>query len=295
MPIELEIFLETIINGLTLGALYALVTMGLALIFGVARLVNFAHGDLFMIGGYALFVLLGVEGMELPYVLIVPLVVIVTMAFSWVIERTVIHRIINQSWRVHAVATLGISIVLQNIALILFTTDPKQTPTIFSRQIIEPFGVRMSMQRVIILVVVIVVFLGLQYFVRRTKLGKAIRAVSQNRDMCAIVGIDVKKIVMITFVISGGLAGLAGALLAPLYSVTPMMGSLLTLKGLAAVVLGGLGYINGAVFAAFGLGIIEAFFSTYVSFAFKDVIVFGIFILFLFFRPQGIFGRRVGL
>ncbi len=295
MSIEVEIFLETIFNGLTLGALYALVTMGLSLIFGVARLVNFAHGDLFMIGGYALFLFLTWEAVDLPYPVIVVLVVLVTMAFSWVIERLVIRPVINKSWRVHAVATLGISIVLQNIALILFTTDPKQTPTALSRQIIEPFGIRMSLQRVIILVAVIIVFIALQWFVKRTKLGKAMRAVSQNREMCEIVGINVSQIAMLTFVISGGLAGLAAALIAPLFSVTPTMGSLLTLKGLAAVVLGGLGQINGAVFAAFLLGIIEALFGVYVSFAFTDVVAFGIFIVILFVRPQGIFGRKVGL
>jgi branched-chain amino acid transport system permease protein len=295
MPLQVEIFIENILNGLTLGALYALVTMGLALIFGVARLVNFAHGDLLMVGGYSLFFFLNWEAIPLPYPLIVVLVVIFTGAFALLLERVVIHPIIDRSWRVHAIATLGISIVLQNAALILFTSDPKQTPSPYSRQIVEPLGVRMSVQRIIVLVAVISVFIILQWFIKSTKLGKAMRAVSQNRDMCEIVGIDVRQIVMLTFAMSGALAGLAAALVAPLFSVTPEMGVLLTLKGLAAVIVGGLGRLNGAVYAAFGLGIIESLFAGYVSFAFRDVVSFGLFVLILFLRPQGIFGRKIGL
>ncbi|MFO7323110.1 MAG: branched-chain amino acid ABC transporter permease [Chloroflexota bacterium] len=295
MPIEVVIFIEHIINGLTLGAFYALITLGLSLIFGVARLVNFAHGDIFMVGGYTLFLLLNLSGITLPYPLIVVLVVVVTALVGLLIERVVIHPILNRSWRVQAVATLGISIVLQNLALILFTSDPKQTPTIYSRQIIEIMDIRISVQRLIILVAVIFIFLALQWFVKHTQTGKAMRAVSQNREMCQIVGIDVPRIAMITFAISSGLAGLAAALMSPLFSVMPTMGSLLTLKALAAVILGGLGQVNGAFFAAFLLGLVEALFSGYVSYAYRDVVSFGLFVLILFVRPQGLFGRRVGL
>lgn len=282
-------------NGLTLGALYALVTAGLALIFGVVRLVNFAHGDFFMVGGYALFVLLSQTLLPLPYSLMVILVVVVAALFAMGVERLAVAPILDKSWRLHAVATLGVSIVLQNVALILFTTDPKQVPTPYSTRIVSAFEIRTSVQRIIILTVAVAVFLGLQYFVRRTKLGKALRAVSQNREMCQVVGIDVRRIALIAFGISGGLAGLAAALIAPLLSVTPTMGSLLTLKGLAAVIMGGLGQLNGGIYAAFILGLAEALFGGYVSFAFKDVVSFGLFILVLFLRPRGLFGRRIGL
>jgi branched-chain amino acid transport system permease protein len=295
MSIEVIIFIEHLLNGLTLGALYAMVTIGLALIFGVARLVNFAHGDFFMVGGYILFFFLSMSGLGLHYVLIVPLVVLVSAGFAVGVERLAISPIIDKSWRVHAVATLGISIILQNLALILFTSDPKQTPSPYSSQIVDVMGVRISMQRLIILAVVLVVFFGLQWFIKQTKTGKAMRAVSQNREMCAVVGINVRRISVITFAISGGLAGLAAALLAPLLSVRPEMGVLLTLKCLAAVILGGLGHLNGAIYAAFLLGIIESLFGGYVSFAYRDVVSFGIFILVLFVRPQGLFGRKVGL
>ena len=293
MPVELGIFLEHLLNGLTLGALYGLITLGLALTFSVIDLVNFAHGDLFMLGGYTLFVLINLEGVALPYGLIVLLVILATAVYAVVMERVAIHPIIDRSWRTHAVTTLGLSIILQNAALLIFTTDPRQTPTPLTGMILSPLGIRTSAQRLLILVVAIVVFVGLQWFVKRTKLGKTMRAVSQNRAMCEVVGINVRQIATITFALGGAITGLAAALIAPLFSVYPNMGALLTLKALAAIVMGGMGQINGALYAAFTLGMIEAIFGGYVDFAFKDVVSFGIFILVLLLRPRGLFGRRV--
>jgi branched-chain amino acid transport system permease protein len=295
MPLQVEIFLETLLNSLTLGGLYALVTLGLALTFSVIDLVNFAHGDLFMIGGYTFFVLINLESIQLPYAVIVVLVILLTALYAVIMERVAIHPIIDKSWRTHAVTTLGLSIILQNAALLIFTSDPKQVPTSLSALIISPLGIRTSVQRLLILAAVVLIFFGLQWFVKRTKLGKTMRAVSQNREMCEVVGIDVRRVALITFAIGGGITGLAAALIAPLFSVYPTMGSLLTLKALAAIVMGGMGQVNGAIYSAFLLGIVESFYGSYVSFAFKDVVSFGLFILVLFARPRGLFGRRIGL
>lgn len=295
MPLQLEILLEHILNGLTLGGLYALVTLGLALTFSVIDLVNFAHGDLFMLGSYTLFVLVNLQSVSLPYWLIAIIVILATALYAVIIERVAIHPIIHKSWRTHAVTTLGLSIVLQNAALVIFTSDPKQVPTPLTSAIVAPLGIRTSVQRLLILAVVVVVFVGLQWFVHKTKLGKTMRAVSQNPEMCEVVGINVRRVALITFAIGGGITGLAAALIAPLFSVYPTMGALLTLKALAAIVVGGMGQVNGAIYAAFSFGIIESLFGGYVSFAFKDVISFGVFILVLFIRPRGLFGRRVGL
>jgi branched-chain amino acid transport system permease protein len=295
MPIQLEIFLETLLNSLTLGGLYALVTLGLALTFSVIDLVNFAHGDLFMVAGYTFHVLLNLESVTLPYPVIVVLVVILSALYAIIIERIAIHPIINKSWRTHAVTTLGLSIVLQNAALIIFSSDPRQVPTLLTSMIISPLGIRISVQRLLILVVVTLVFFWLQWFVRRTKLGKTMRAVSQNRELCEVVGINVKKVALTTFGIGGAITGLAAALIAPLFSVYPNMGSLLTLKALAAIVMGGMGHVNGAIYSAFILGGVESFYGGYISFAFKDIASFGLFILVLFIRPRGLFGKRVGL
>ncbi len=295
MPLQLQLLLETLLNGLTLGGLYALVTLGLALTFSVIGLVNFAHGDLFMVAAYTFLVLSRLESVDLPYVAIIIIVVVMTAIYAGIMERVAIHPIVNRSWRTHAVTTLGLSIILQNAALIIFTSDPKQVPTALSSMIISPFGLRTSVQRLLILVVVVFVFVGLQWFVKRTKLGKTMRAVSQNREMCEVVGIDVHRVALITFVLGGAITGLAAVLIAPLFSVYPNMGSLLTLKALAAIVMGGMGHVNGALYSAFILGIVESVFGTYVSFAFRDVISFGLFLLVLFVRPRGLFGRRVGL
>jgi branched-chain amino acid transport system permease protein len=295
MPLQIEIFAETLLNGLTLGGLYALVTLGLALTFSVIDLVNFAHGDLFMVAGYTLFLLINLESISLSYPLIIIIVIILTAIYAMVMERIAIHPIIQRSWRTHAVTTLGLSIILQNAALILFTSDPRQVPTPISSQVVSFFGIRTSVQRLVILLAVVLIFFGLQWFVRYTKMGKTMRAVSQNRAMCKVVGIDVRRIALITFGIGGAITGVAAALIAPIFSVYPTMGSLLTLKALAAIVMGGMGQVNGAIYSAFILGIVESFFASYVSFAFKDVVSFGLFILVLFLRPRGLFGRRIGI
>jgi len=233
--------------------------------------------------------------LNLPYPVIALLVIILTAVYSMIIERVAIHPIINRSWRTYAITTIGLSIILQNGALAIFSADPKQTPTALANQIITPFGIRISLQRLLILLVVVIVFIGLQVFVKHTKLGKTMRAVSQNREMCQVVGINVYRIALITFGIGGAITGLAAALITPLFSVYNTMGSMLTIKALAAVVMGGMGQVNGALYASFLMGIVESFFGGYVAFAYKDVVSFGIFVLVLFLRPRGLFGKKIGL
>ncbi len=200
------ILAENVFNGLTLGAFYAMVTLGLSLIFGVVRLVNFAHGDLFMMGAIR----------SCPAVRLTELAAVSDRGAARRTgdrricrpPRTVaIRPIIDKSWRIHAVATLGISIILQNVAQIIFTTDPRQTPTPYSTQILSMLGFRISVQRIIVLVVAALVFIGLQWFVKQTKMGKAMRAVSQNREMCRVVGIDVRTVSLVTFALSGAWPG----------------------------------------------------------------------------------------
>lgn len=295
MPLHWEIFLEHFLNGLTLSGFYALITLGLALSFGVIKIVNFAHGDLFMMASYTLAVLFGLESISLPYFAIIPIVMLAGALYAGLLERVAIHPIIGKSWRTHAITTLGLSIILQNAAQLIFTTDPRPVPSPLTSIILTPLGIRTSAQRLLVLVVVAIVFFGLQWFVKYTKLGKTMRAVSQNRDMCEVVGINVRQIALITFALGGAITGLAAALMAPLFCVHPTMGSMLTLKALVAIVMGGMGHVNGAVYAAFILGMVESFFGGYVSFAYKDVISFGLFLLVLFVRPRGLFGRRIGL
>jgi branched-chain amino acid transport system permease protein len=244
-----------------------------------------------------LFLLQSFPAVPIPYPLIVVITTLIMVLFGVLFERLVVHDIIDRSWNVHLVATLASSIILSNAALLIFRSDPKQVPTLYSTTTIAIFGAQTSVQRLIVLGTVIVVFAWLQWFLARTWTGKVMRAVSQNRDTCVVVGIDIRRIIVITFGLSAGLAGLAAALLAPLYNVSPSMGSLITLKALAAVVMGGLGQINGAFFAAFIIGIVESFFAAYIpgGFAYKDVASFAILISVLMFKPYGLFGRKIGL
>lgn len=289
------VFLDTLLNGLTLGAFYALVTLGLALIFGVARLINFAHGDFFMVGGYVLY--LAIDGDAVPYWLAIVLVTVAVGVLGVVFERLVVHAIVERPWWVHLVATLATSIILSNTALLVFRSDARQVPTSLSTTIVEVVGTRTSVQRLVVLVAVVVVFLWLRWFLGHTWTGRAMRAISQNRETCAVVGVDVRRVVVITFGISAGLAGLAAALLSPLYSVSPGMGRVITLKALAAVVMGGLGQVTGAFSAAFLIGLVESFYGAYVpqGFTYRDAASFALLLAVLMVRPHGLFGRRVGL
>ncbi len=285
--------LEQVLHGLTLGAMYAMVAAGLALMLGVARLINFAHGEFFMLGAYAFWYAYSELG--LPYALAALVAPAVMVLFGVVYQRTVIRAILSRSWHVQLIATLATSIVLTNLAIIVLGTQPKEVPTALSSRILDVGGFRVAWQRIVVLVAALVMFWGLQRFVGRTRIGRAMRAMSQNREACAVVGVDVQRVTLVTFGLSAALAAVAAALVSPLFNIFPDMGTALTLKAFAAVVAGGFGYVNGAIAASFLIGITEALAGTYVSYAYKDAIAFVIMIVVLLWRPQGLFGRRIGI
>ena len=285
--------LEQLVHGATLGAMYAMVAAGLALMLGVARLINFAHGEFFMLGAYAFWYAYSEWG--LPYPLAVLLAPAVMVLFGVVYQRTVIRAILSRTWHVQLIATLATSIVLTNLAIIVFGTQPKEVPTALSSRIVDVGGLRMAWQRLLVLAAALVVFFVLHRFVTRTRAGRAMRAMSQNREACAVVGVDVQRVAMLAFAVSAALAALAAALVSPLFNIFPDMGTGLTLKAFAAVVTGGFGYVNGAIAASFLIGVTEALAGSYVSYAYKDAIAFVIMITVLLFRPQGLFGKRIGI
>jgi branched-chain amino acid transport system permease protein len=284
---------EPLVHGLTLGSLYAMVATGLALMFGVVRLINFAHGEFYMLGGYAFWYAYGELG--LPYPVAALAATAAMGAFGLVYERSVIRTILSRTWHVQLIATLATSITLTNLAILVFGTQPKEVPTTLSSAIMEVGGVRMAWQRLVVLVAAVVIFAGLEWFVTRAKLGKAMRAMSQNREACAVVGVDVQRVALATFGISAALAGAAAALVSPLFNIFPDVGSLLTLKAFAAVIVGGFGFVKGAIAAAFLIGLAESLAAGYVSYAYKDAIAFVVMVLVLLVRPQGLFGRRIGI
>jgi len=285
--------LEQVIHGLTLGSLYAMVATGLALMFGVVRLINFAHGEFYMLGGYAFW--FAYSELGLPYPVAGLAATAAMSVFGLGYEYTVIRAILPRSWHVQLIATLATSITLTNLAILVFGTQPKEVPTKLSSTIVEIGGMRMAWQRVLVLAAAVLVFTALEWFVTRTKLGKAMRAMSQNREACAVVGIDVQQVALATFAISAALAGGAAALVSPLFNIFPDVGALLTLKAFAAVIVGGFGYVKGAIAAAFLIGLAESLAAGYVSYAYKDAIAFVVMVLVLLVRPQGLFGRRIGI
>lgn len=289
----MELFANQLINGLTLGAMYASVAIGLALIFGVVRQINFAHGEWFMVASYA-FYFLFVEA-RTPYFLAILLCAVVMVAFGIVFERIVIRPFTERSWYVQLITTIAASIVLANLAILLFTSTPRNTPTPYLSMFVSLGPFRLSVQRLLVLVISVISFIGLELFLNRTKTGKAMRAMSQNREACAVVGIEVKKISTVTFAASAALVALGAGLVDPLYNIEPTMGTILILKAFAAVIMGGFGQVKGAIYAAFILGIAEALTAGYFSSEFKDAIAFVLIIAVLLFRPQGLFGRKVGL
>jgi branched-chain amino acid transport system permease protein len=212
-----------------------------------------------------------------------------------VYQHTVIRAILPRSWHVQLIATLATSIVLTNLAIIVFGTQPKEVPTTLSSRILDVGGLRLAWQRLLVLAGALVIFWARHRFVTRTRAGRAMRAMSQNREACAVVGVDVQRVALLTFAISAALAAAAAALVSPLFNIFPDMGTGLTLKAFAAVVAGGFGYVNGAIAASFLIGVTEALAGSYLSYAFKDAFAFLIMIGVLLWRPQGLFGRRLGI
>lgn len=273
--------------------MYAMVAAGLALMLGVARLINFAHGEFFMLGAYAFW--FGYREWELPYAVAGALAVAAMLVWGVAYQLGVIRAILARTWHVQLLATLATSIVLTNLAIIVFGTQPKEVPTWLSSTILDIGGFRLAWQRLLVLGGAVVLFWALHRLVTRTRVGRAMRAVSQNREACAVVGVDVQRVALVTFALSAALAATAAVLVSPLFNIFPDMGTGLTLKAFAAVVAGGFGYVNGAIAASFLIGIVEALAGSYISYAYKDAIAFLIMIGVLLWRPAGLFGRRIGI
>lgn len=282
--------LEIFLTGLTLASMYALVSAGLALIFGILEVVNFAHGELFMLGGFALYV--ARTQLHLSYGWSLLLSVGIMSAFGLLMHVSVMRPVVNRSWQVGLMATLALSIFLSNGAILIWGTVPKQVPTPLSSSVLTVFGAALSYQRIIILVSTALVFAGLFVMVRHTRIGKAMRAASQNKEACVVYGIDLNTVTAVTLVLGAGLAGLAGGLIAPVYNVSPLMGGLVTLKAFAIVIMGGFGNVEGALIASVVIGLVEAFGAAYISTAFKDSFAYLAMILVLLLKPEGLFGRR---
>jgi branched-chain amino acid transport system permease protein len=292
----LESVSQTLILGILVGALYALVALGLSLVFGVTKFLNVAHGELLMFGGYASFWVFSLLGVD-PF-LTIPTTLIALTLIGAIVYQLVFVRMVKLPEETKIKNTLlvgfGLSVVLQNLALRFWTADDRGITASYSSVAFTVLGVRFPLVRLATLLTALVFLLALHLFLRKTYTGKAIRATVQDWEAATLMGIDIHRVYFLAFVLGAALAGVAGTLVAVNYSIEPSMGLNWTLKALIVMVLGGLGSITGTLVGGLLLGLTESVTSLLISNNYREVAGLVLFILILIFRPQGLFGTKEG-
>ena len=290
-----SLFVQGLINGLNQGAIYALIALGYTMVYGIIRMINFAHGDFIMIGAYTLFYTIPLmvdAGMPAWMAVIVAVAV---CALVGVLVEILAYRPVRKAGPMSALITaLAMSIFLENLAMVLFGAKPHNVQAIFSLPTITVGGVSLPLNVLLTIGIGVAMMLCMQLFVKKTKLGKAMRAVPQDKDASTLVGINVNKIITLTFAIGSALAAIAGVLLCSTYpSLMPTTGALPGIKAFTAAVFGGIGSIPGAFLGGLLLGIIEALAKAYISTTLANAIVFAVLIVVLLVKPAGLLGRYV--
>lgn len=290
MPEALTVFIQQLLNGITLGSIYALIALGYTMVYGIILLINFAHGEILMVGAYVGF--FAMSSLQLNFFAALILSMIASAVLGVAIER-IAYKPLRKSTRLAVLITaIGMSLLLQNGGLAVLGSDYRAFPDVMEKISFKVGGVIITNQQILILAVTVVMMVGLQYVVRRTKIGKAMRAVSYDKEAAQLMGINVDNTISATFAIGSALAAVAGILLAMYYqTVHPMMGLMPGLKAFVAAVLGGIGIIPGAMTGGLLLGTIEAMVSGYWDSQWKDAVAFGILILILVVKPSGLLGK----
>ena len=283
-------FLEQLFNGVVNGCIYALVAVGLTLIYGILGIINVAHGELFMLGAFIAYFVYVKTG---SYLLAVAAAIVGTAIAGLLMERLVFRPLHVQPRINSLIASVGISLVLANMALVLWGGEPRFYKTPLANELVHAGSMSFSAQRVLVIAAAIAVIAGMTLFLQRTRVGKALRACAQDLEACSLTGIEVKWVIAFAFALGGALAGLAGALLSPLLVMTPDMGLLAVLKAFAVVVVGGFGNIPGTIIAGLLMGIAESLGGAFVSATYQDSIVFIILTLALLIRPTGLVRERL--
>lgn len=284
------LILQALFSGLLNGGIYSLVAVGLTLIFGVMRIINFAHGSLMMLGMYVsywLFVLWGVD----PYLSLIASGSVL-FAVGVLIEAVLVSPVLEAPEHDQLLLTLGISLVIENLALFLWKADPRTVTVPYLAVAPMVGGIMISSPRVIAFVVSLAFTAGLYVFLKRTDLGRAIRAVSQDREGALTVGINMRRIYALAFGIGCACVGAAGSLVVPFYAVDPYVGGVFVITAFVVVVLGGMGNFGGALLAALIVGLAESVAAVFIPAAMKQIVMYTIFVVVLLFRPQGLFGGR---
>lgn len=287
-------FISNLINGISLGSVYAIIALGYTMVYGIAKMLNFAHGDVIMIGAYISFC--ATTYLHLPPVVSVVLAMIVCTALGIVIEGLAYRPLRRASSLAVLITAIGVSYFLQNIALLIWGSTPKTFSSIVSFGSVALFDGKLIItpESIVTVIACILIMVGLTLFTKKSKMGKAMRAVSEDKDAAELMGINVNVTISVTFAIGSALAAIAGVLLCSAYPVLiPTTGSMPGIKAFTAAVFGGIGSIPGAMVGGILLGIIEIFSKSYISTELSDAIVFAVLIIVLLVKPTGILGKKI--
>ncbi len=284
----MQVFVQTLVGGISLGAIYALVAMGFSLVYRTMGLVNFAHADIAMIGAYAASTFYLTY--KLPFAVAMVVSIVVTAAIGLVIER-VLRPLENKDFDLMLIGTIGFGVVLEALATIIWGATGHAVPSPVNTAPLDLFGIRIRTYSVVVLGIAAVATVVLMLFLQRTKRGAAMQAVAMDHEAATAVGIHVGRSNAVAFAIGAGLAALAGALVAPMLYVNPTLGGSLGIKGFAAAILGGFGNIPGAIVGGLAIGVLDSFAAGRFQ-AYSELVVFLVFTVIIMVKPTGLFGER---
>ena len=284
----MEILIQQLFNGLTIGSVYSLVALGLTLVYGILHIPNFAHGALYMMGGYVTLSMMTYSGLNYWIAMFVSIMVVGLLG---VLMERFVFRLLREAPPLHdKIAAIGILLFLEAFAQFVWGAD-FQTMNSPYGQVVNIMGLTFTLQRLLIIIAAIVVMIVLYLFLKKTYTGSTIIATSQSREGASLVGININKVAMLTFMISGGLAAIASSLASPINLVFPGMGHLVILKAFVIIILGGMGSVPGAIVGGYILGFSESLGATYISNDYKDIIAFFLLVVILTVKPKGLFAK----
>ena len=290
--LDVSMVIQQLVNGLALGSVYALIALGYTMVYGIIRLINFAHGDIFMLGAY--YGYFAITMFRIPFALALPLTMILAAMTGMAVERLA-YKPLRQAPRIASLITaIGVSLLLQNLGLKFFEARPRPYPRIMNTVVWDLGGVVVSNVQLIMLALAVGLMVLISLIVYRTKIGKAMRAVSFDKDAARLMGIDADMVISVTFALGSALAAAGGMLVGFYYNrISPTMGTMYGLKAFVAAVVGGIGIVPGAMLGGLIMGVAEVFVIAFVSSMMKDAIAFAILIVILLFKPAGLLGRAV--
>jgi branched-chain amino acid transport system permease protein len=280
--------IQALVNGLVSGSIYALMAVGFTLVFGIMHIINLAHGELYMLGGFTTFFMVGVYKINFFVALVATLIIVAI--FGFIIEKVIFQPLRNSSLLNTLLASIGLSLFISNMVLKLAGTEMRNIEVPFSGESLTIFGTQVSLNRVIVLIITASLVILLGWVIKYTRVGKALRATAQDKDAAALMGVNINLIYGIIFAISAGLAAVAGGLIGSLYVVEPAMGMIPGMKAFIIVILGGMGSVVGALLGALIFGYAETFTTVFLESSYQDLVGFIILILVLLFKPNGLFG-----